>query len=78
MINDNFDPSTRLNMEVALDRACKCLPDELDTYEGRKATAAGILRCTRAGHTHLDELTHAAEVAAARWVNEQFSQAKMA
>ena len=78
MINDNFDPSTRLNMEMALDRACKCLPDELDTYEGRKATAAGILKCARAEHTHLDELTHAAEVAAARWVNGQFTEVKTA
>lgn len=75
MIAEDFDQPTRVSMELALERACKCLPHELNHYEGRKVIAAGILACAAAGHTHLDDLCEAADLTAAQWVNEQGTNA---
>ena len=73
MINDNFDRVTRMNMEIALDNATKCLPDGYDVHEYRREIAAGIMACVKAGHTHLDELIRAADIAAARMINDKMT-----
>ena len=57
---EGFNERIRLNMEVALDRACRFLPACDDTHENRKRVAQSLIDCVQAGRTNLGDLTAAA------------------
>jgi hypothetical protein len=65
MIADGFDPRTRANMNVALERVCRGRPNG-ESHELRAFVAQGIVRCAKTGKTNLGALTEAGERALAR------------
>jgi len=66
MFLDQFDESTRANMEVALERACSAIAaDKAALHEIRFVIAEGILQAALQGHRTLTKLTEAGRVAAA-------------
>ncbi len=64
MIADSFDPRTRTNMEVALERACGILAVGREEHEIRRHIASRIVDCAKRGDHSLDGLTEAGLVAA--------------
>jgi hypothetical protein len=62
MTGEPFNARAVANMEVALDRVCRRLPDG-ENHKVRKRVAAAILRCAKQGQTTLAALTAAGEVA---------------
>lgn len=63
MIAEIFDERTIANMEVALDRACRALPNGGD-HAVRRHIAGEILECAKRGDTALGMLTEAGRRAA--------------
>jgi hypothetical protein len=49
MITDGFGPRMVANLEIALERACKFLPDSNDGHEARRYVASKILECAKTG-----------------------------
>ncbi len=70
MIIEEFDQRTFANMEVALERACRLLPNDADSHETRSYVAARLLVCARAGNKTLHGLTRAARQAVADLQNK--------
>jgi hypothetical protein len=65
MIVDEFDERVLANMDVALDRACRLLPEKMAGHSARKFVAEKIIECAKQ-HTHtLGGLTEAARRAVA-------------
>src|SRR3954471_5326953 len=65
MIADEFDERVVANMDVALDRACRLLPEKMANHSARKFVAEKIIECAKQ-HTHtLGGLTEAARRAVA-------------
>ena len=48
--------SSRANMEVALERACSDLPDDMQGHSARKFVAKRIIDCAKRGDATLTEL----------------------
>ena len=46
MITDEFDERVIANMDVALDRACRLLPEKMADYSARKFVAEKIIERT--------------------------------
>ena len=65
MIQGTFDSRTLAKMNLALDLACKGVPNGED-HAVRKRIARQIIKYARSGETTLDELTAAGQRAAAR------------
>jgi len=63
LIAERFDARTLANMEVALDRACKILPEGSEVHEARRHIARKILQCANGGDVTLGGLTEAARAA---------------
>ena len=63
MIAESFNFRTLANMEVALDRACKTLPDGAEEHWARRHIASKILECAERGDKTLGGLTNAGRVA---------------
>ena len=63
LIAERFDSRTLANMEVALDRACKILPEGSERHEARRYIASRILQCANGGDLTLGGLTEAARAA---------------
>ena len=64
MITEKFNSRTLANMEVALERASRLLPDGAERHEPRRYIASRILQCAESGDKTLDGLTEAASTAA--------------
>ena len=64
MITERFNSRTLANMEVALERASRLLPDGAEQHEPRRYIASRILQRAEAGDKTLDGLTEAASAAA--------------
>jgi hypothetical protein len=64
MITEKFDSRTLANMEVALERASRLLPNGATQHEHRRHIASRILKRAEAGDKTLDGLTEAASAAA--------------
>ena len=66
MIAESFDSRTlaNINMEVALERACKGLSIGAEEHRVRRRIARKILKCAERGDITLGGLTAAADAAA--------------
>jgi hypothetical protein len=64
MITDGFGPRMVANIEIALERACKFLPDSNDGHEARRHVASKILECAKSGNGSVRALTEAGRAAA--------------
>lgn len=64
MITEKFNSRTLANMEVALERASRLLPDGAERHEPRRYIASRILQRAETGDKTLDGLTEAAGAAA--------------
>ena len=64
MITEKFNSRTLANMEVALERASRLLPDGAERHEPRRYIASRILQRVESGDRTLDGLTEAASAAA--------------
>ena len=47
MIADEFDERVVANMDVALDRACRLLPEKMADHSARKFVAEKIIECAK-------------------------------
>jgi hypothetical protein len=57
MIETDFDEVTLTSMEIALERACGGLPEDMQGHDARKFVALRIIDCARRGNATLTELT---------------------
>ncbi len=64
MLTDGFGPRMKANMEIALERACKFLPEGGDGHEARRYVARKILECAESGNGTVRALTAAGRAAA--------------
>src|SRR3954464_4051480 len=65
MITEKFSERTLANMEIALERACERLPQEMSSHKARKKIAGKILHRAGRGEDTLTALTDAALAASA-------------
>jgi hypothetical protein len=65
MITDEFGERVIANMDVALDRACRLLPEKMADYSARKFVAEKIIECAKQHTRTLGGLTEAARRAVA-------------
>jgi hypothetical protein len=59
MIADSFKIRTMANMEVALERACRTLPNGSESHDARRFIAGRILKRAEHGDETLGALTQA-------------------
>lgn len=69
LVTQEFSARTIARMDVALERACRLLPDEMAGYASRKFVAERIVRCARTRTLRLAGMTEAARQAAADLVD---------
>jgi hypothetical protein len=56
-IETDFNEATLTKMEIALERACGGLPEDLQGHDTRKFVAGRIIDCAKRGNATLTELT---------------------
>lgn len=72
-IDKEFSQQTIAYMEIALERACRFLPEKLDEEKTRKAIAGVIIKCAREKTKTLAGMTEAARQAVAFLITEEAS-----
>jgi hypothetical protein len=70
LLKDEFGERTISHMDVALERACKLMPDILESHKARKYVAQKIVECAKTHTTTLAGLTEAGRRAVAELAAE--------
>ena len=70
MLREEFSERTAANMDVALERACKLMPEVLASHVARKFVAEKIVRCAKTHTQTLGGLIEAGKLAVAELAAE--------
>jgi hypothetical protein len=73
LITEQFSERTISHMDMALERACKTLPETFAHHEARTFVAERIVECAKVHTQTLDGLTEAGQRAAAELVMREGS-----